>query len=444
MRGHRSQKLKKNIQRVFIVSFSTLFFVCIVFFSFNATNRRSADGNGSDGNGIKAVDGRRRIRRGTRRDQRRMRACDDDDDDDDLILLEKFKKEWLRIDSNRNNFESNRVDDDSADVRYEKKTIFKGEFKGPLTLYQQIGKIPKVPKSTGEMEDLGILSKIDMKTLPESDALRVLIERKFRTCAIVGNGGSLLLYKHGSLIDAHDAVFRFNDGTGKKPYTKYAGSKTTVRLVNSQHRGYRESDEEIVLQHLTAPAHLKLYVSNRKQKMQHEKDYALSGAFYSFVKNKIGKSTPTNGMYGLYLAQSVCEKITIFGFARQWYNSTRYHYHNDYEPTGSQNARDSAEMIPLEKLVRSKPTKVMFGEPCVGGYNDDDDDDDKNCLLCPNGSRCEATTWFPVPDNGHKSNSKEKVCLFPARSVEGPAKYGTVDSKQRCYEQPRVDCFLPK
>ena len=41
------------------------------------------------------------------------------------------------------------------------------------------------------------------------------------------------------------------------------GQKTTVRLVNSQHRGYRESDEEIVLQHLTAPAHLKLYVSNR-------------------------------------------------------------------------------------------------------------------------------------------------------------------------------------
>ena len=40
--------------------------------------------------------------------------------------------------------------------------------------------------------------------------------------------------------------------------------------------------------------------------------------------------------------------------------------------------------------------------------------------------------------------SKEKVCLFPATSVEGPAKYGTVDSKQRCYEQPRVDCFLPK
>ena len=282
-----------------------------------------------------------------------------------------------------------------------------------------------------------------MKTLPERDALEELREQGFKTCAVVVNGGSLLLYEHGDIIDAHDAVFRFNDGTGKAPYSKFAGSKTTVRLVNSQHRGYRESDEEIVLQHLTAPAHLKLYVSNRGQKSVNAKDYALSGAFYSFVKNRIDKkSTPTNGMYGLYLAQSVCEKITIFGFARQWYNATRYHYHNDYEPTGSQNARDSAEMIPLEKLVRDKPAKVMFGEPCIGSVSSVSGSNSNRCLLCPKGSRCDDASWVPVPDVGYKSMPKEKVCLYPARSVEGPAKYGTVDTRERCFEQPKVDCFL--
>ena len=282
-----------------------------------------------------------------------------------------------------------------------------------------------------------------MKTLPERDALEELREQGFKTCAVVGNGGSLLLYEHGDIIDAHDAVFRFNDGTGKAPYSKFAGSKTTVRLVNSQHRGYRESDEEIVLQHLTAPAHLKLYVSNRAQKSVNAKDYALSGAFYSFVKNRIDKkSTPTNGMYGLYLAQSVCEKITIFGFARQWYNATRYRYHNDYEPTGSQNARDSAEMIPLEKLVRDKPAKVMFGEPCIGSGSSGSGSNSNRCLLCPKGSRCDDASWVPIPDVGYKSMPKEKVCLYPARSVEGPAKYGTVDTRERCFEQPKVDCFL--
>ena len=41
-----------------------------------------------------------------------------------------------------------------------------------------------------------------------------------------------------------------------------------------------------------------------------------------------------------------------------------------------------------------------------------------------------------------ESMPKEKVCLYPARSVEGPAKYGTVDTRERCFEQPKVDCFL--
>jgi len=363
---------------------------------------------------------------------RRGRSCENDGE----RLRETFRRAWL---DNGGEEEDDEIDESS---RAQRKII--SSFKGPLTLHAKLGpKLPKVPKANGEMEDLGLISKSDMKTLPERDALEELREQGFKTCAVVGNGGSLLLYEHGDIIDAHDAVFRFNDGTGKAPYSKFAGSKTTVRLVNSQHRGYRESDEEIVLQHLTAPAHLKLYVSNRAQKSVNAKDYALSGAFYSFVKNRIDKkSTPTNGMYGLYLAQSVCEKITIFGFARQWYNATRYHYHNDYEPTGSQNARDSAEMIPLEKLVRDKPAKVMFGEPCIGSGSSGSGSNSNRCLLCPKGSRCDDASWVPVPDVGYKSMPKEKVCLYPARSVEGPAKYGTVDTRERCFEQPKVDCFL--
>ena len=362
---------------------------------------------------------------------RRGRSCENDGE----RLRETFRRAWLD-----NGGEGEEEDDESS--RAQRKII--SNFKGPLTLHAKLGpKLPKVPKANGEMEDLGLISKSDMKTLPERDALEELREQGFKTCAVVGNGGSLLLYEHGDIIDVHDAVFRFNDGTGKAPYSKFAGSKTTVRLVNSQHRGYRESDEEIVLQHLTAPAHLKLYVSNRGQKSVNAKDYALSGAFYSFVKNRIDKkSTPTNGMYGLYLAQSVCEKITIFGFARQWYNTTRYHYHNDYEPTGSQNARDSAEMIPLEKLVRDKPAKVMFGEPCIGSGSSGSGSNSNRCLLCPKGSRCDDASWVPIPDVGYKSMPKEKVCLYPARSVEGPAKYGTVDTRERCFEQPKVDCFL--
>jgi hypothetical protein len=54
---------------------------------------------------------------------------------------------------------------------------------------------------------------------------------------VVGNGGLLRMYRHGELIDSHDAVIRFNDATTQGEFAKFAGSKTTIRLVNSQHRG---------------------------------------------------------------------------------------------------------------------------------------------------------------------------------------------------------------
>ena len=430
---------KKVVARLVVVLFVLVFLLLLLF---NTSNDNNNENNGHH------------LRNG----RNPPSSCDDEsiaNNKNKEEMLDRFRRAWLVVDDDDESSYS--VSSDATTTRTQttrEKSAIINSFKGPLTLHSKLGpKLPKVPKANGEMEDLGLVSKLDAKNLPERDALEELREREFKTCAVVGNGGSLLLYEHGDVIDAHDAVFRFNDGTGKEPYSKYAGTKTTVRLVNSQHRGYRESEEEIVLQHLTAPAHLKLYVSNRAKKLVNAKDYALSGAFYSFVKNRIDKkSTPTNGMYGLYLAQSVCEKITIFGFARQWYNATRYHYHNDYEPTGSQNARDSAEMIPLEKLVRDKPTKVMFGEPCVGGGGSSSSSSSSSsstrnsdrCLLCPKGSRCDDASWVPIPDVGYKAMPKEKVCLYPARSVEGPARYGNIDARERCYEQPKVDCFLPR
>jgi hypothetical protein len=69
------------------------------------------------------------------------------------------------------------------------------------------------------------------------------------SCAIVGNGGSLLLHTRGGEIDAHEAVLRFNGGI-TKGFEAHVGTKTTFRLANTQHMGFHERDE-IVLQHIT-------------------------------------------------------------------------------------------------------------------------------------------------------------------------------------------------
>lgn len=315
-------------------------------------------------------------------------------------------------------------------------------FPGPLVLNARMKRPPKVPKSNGEMEDLGMFTAAQRASLPERDILDTM---RYESCAVVGNGGLLLMYEHGDLIDSHEAVIRFNDGTTAQPFTKHAGSKTTIRLVNSQHRGYSESDAELILQHLTAPAHLRLYLERRRREGAANRDYALTGAFYSFVRSKLQRMTPTNGMYGLYLAGALCDRVTIFGFLRTWYNDTRYHYHNPYEPTGTQGTRDSAEMPLIEALVRENPDVYSFGEPCVGpGAHE------TPCLTCPPGSTCAKGTWHPVPERGRCYRRRED-CLTPAACagckgttpatcVPSPGDYGCFQ-RERCYSQNVVNCF---
>ena len=55
---------------------------------------------------------------------------------------------------------------------------------------------------------------------------------RYKTCAIVGNGGSLLTTRHGKDIDAHDAVLRMNNAPVGNKYLDYVGSKTTFNMIN--------------------------------------------------------------------------------------------------------------------------------------------------------------------------------------------------------------------
>lgn len=64
--------------------------------------------------------------------------------------------------------------------------------------------------------------------MPDED----LPEGAHGSCAVVGNGGVNLLGKYGAAIDAHDAVFRFNDGP-TDGWEAFVGSKTTYRLVRT-------------------------------------------------------------------------------------------------------------------------------------------------------------------------------------------------------------------
>ena len=70
--------------------------------------------------------------------------------------------------------------------------------------------------------------KNNPEVLPAED----LHEKQFTSCAVVGNGGSNLNANYGDAIDAHDAVFRFNDGP-TVGFENKVGSKTTFRVINN-------------------------------------------------------------------------------------------------------------------------------------------------------------------------------------------------------------------
>jgi len=96
---------------------------------------------------------------------------------------------------------------------------------------------------------LGAVSKALRDVLPMRDEVRGSIGvGAATTCAVVGNGGSLLLHELGSTIDMHDVVIPLNAGP-TAGYEAHVGSKTTLRLVNRLHMGYRGNDDETVLQH---------------------------------------------------------------------------------------------------------------------------------------------------------------------------------------------------
>lgn len=52
----------------------------------------------------------------------------------------------------------------------------------------------------------------EMKLLPQEDPVG---KRLYRSCAIVGNSGILLLEAQGQEIDSHDFVMRFNGAPTK-------------------------------------------------------------------------------------------------------------------------------------------------------------------------------------------------------------------------------------
>jgi hypothetical protein len=146
-------------------------------------------------------------------------------------------------------------------------------------------------------------------------------ERKFGTCAVVGNSGTLLLQRLGAEIDAHDAVIRVNHApvahaaAGAK-YVPHAGRRTTWRLVTSRWRDEQAKDPMQRLLVLCDRPYIyscqNLLFGDGKQPLAHN----INPLFYGAVRSYAGNSRiPLAGLVAAAVARRSCDKVDTYGLS---------------------------------------------------------------------------------------------------------------------------------
>ena len=183
--------------------------------------------------------------------------------------------------------------------------------------------------------------KMDPETLPHSD-----LTVTFDTCAVVGNGGVLVHDEYGEAIDAHDAVFRFNDGP-TATFEKLVGSKTTFRIINNnwsrawmRKRARGASEEHLLLFGMGAAksyeALVKRYPDVKVWFMAPEFAGVARGMYKKayLLMNEAGivevkgRNSPPTGVEGLFFALAVCKQVHLYGFGIAADPTVPYHYHD--------------------------------------------------------------------------------------------------------------------
>jgi hypothetical protein len=188
----------------------------------------------------------------------------------------------------------------------------------------------------------------------------------YRTCAVVGNGGVLLNNpQNGAEIEAHDAVFRINEGP-TRGFEKYVGFKTTFRVAYGAGCGDMVVDEFAhvlcayalnsewadglfdlwSVQYLSwyyymndVKAHLLNYPSLAPaMSARHAEGDAYKQLTMNLVNNKLLSSLqqnvtfPSTGLVAIRVAEEICDCVDIYGFSAGHQGKSkkkfRYHYYD--------------------------------------------------------------------------------------------------------------------
>ncbi|KAI3855149.1 hypothetical protein MKW92_040521 [Papaver armeniacum] len=187
----------------------------------------------------------------------------------------------------------------------------------------------------------------------------VASDRKYDSCAVVGNSGILLTNEYGDMIDKHEFVIRLNNAR-IRGYEKNVGSKTTLSFVNCNKMhlcARRETcfchpygENVPIVMYICRATHLMDYIICNST---HKAPLLLTDARFDVLCSRIvkyyslklfteetGKSPEewaashdgsllhySSGMQAVMLALGICDKVSIFGFGKSVV--VKHHYHNN-------------------------------------------------------------------------------------------------------------------
>lgn len=184
-------------------------------------------------------------------------------------------------------------------------------------------------------------------------------EKRYKSCAVVGNSGILLKSEYGELIDSHEAVIRLNNARNRG-FEHRVGSKTTLSFVNSNILHFCARREGCfchpygvnvaLVMYVCQPVHFLDYmVCNSSHKVplivtdpRFDMLCARIVKYYSLKRFVEGTGKPfqewapahdganfhySSGLQAVMLALGVCEKVSIFGFGKS--ASAKHHYHTN-------------------------------------------------------------------------------------------------------------------